>query len=418
MLVSPSTEVTARRLTELLPIVDSQDNFLQWQAQPLAAYSIFVPRGVEMSMSTLWQAVLESSLAQLSLQSELANLRSQIELLKSERSSEGETKNEEARSLQQDRLIHEPELSTGNSKYHSPLMLSRHSSSSTHNSSNPSSSRAPNYVSTSSFPGRSSSRPHGHPGSPPTSPFNREDSTSHPILQLFNFDDEDPALPVQRAEPTKSAQRLFECSICMDEMPLGSIARIDSCGHTFCRECLRGHITARLDERRFPILCPTCTANKSKGKGETGGNVSLPDSRSSVSSRDLSLEISQSLALNLGLTNEQFSVWTEMEMAAFSVPLHCRKCVYGTHPFSCANSRTRCQRSMSVARDELEEVTVIVCPLPNCNHRWCKLCQQSIYFGGPKHSCDGTSELDHLVMQQGWRYCPSKSASASCRLRS
>jgi len=109
----------------------------------------------------------------------------------------------------------------------------------------------------------------------------------------------------------------------MDEMPLGSIAHIESCGHTFCCECLRRHITARLDERRFPILCPTCTANKSKGKGKTGGNVSLPDSRSSGSSRDLSLEVSQSLALNLGLTNEQFSIWTEMEMAPFSVPLHC-----------------------------------------------------------------------------------------------
>ena len=84
MTVSPSTEVTARRLTELLPIVDSHDNSLQWQEQPLATYSIFVPRGVEMSMSTLWQVVLESSLTQLSLQSEVANLRSQIELLKSE----------------------------------------------------------------------------------------------------------------------------------------------------------------------------------------------------------------------------------------------------------------------------------------------------------------------------------------------
>jgi hypothetical protein len=273
-MVSPSTEVIARRLTELLSIADSQDGLLQWQAQPLATYSIFVPRGVEMSMSTLWQAVLESSLAQLSMQSELANLRLQIELLNSERSSEGETKNEEARSRQQDRLIHEPESSTGNPKYHSPLTPSRHSSSPTHNSSNPSSSMAPNYVSTSSFPGRSSGRP-------PTSPFNREDSTFHPILQPFNYDDEDPALPVQCAEPTKSAQCLFECSICIDEMPLGSIARIDSCGHTFCRECLRGHVTARLDERRFPILCPTCTANKSKGKGKTGGNVSLPDSRSS-----------------------------------------------------------------------------------------------------------------------------------------
>jgi hypothetical protein len=61
----------------------------------------------------------------------------------------------------------------------------------------------------------------------------------------------------------------------MEEMPEDSIARPDSCGHSFCRECLRGHVTSRLDEHRFPILCPTCTANKGKGKGVTGGMCHL-----------------------------------------------------------------------------------------------------------------------------------------------
>ena len=41
------------------------------------------------------------------------------------------------------------------------------------------------------------------------------------------------------------------------------------------------------------------------------------------------VEVSQSLALNLGLTDEQFNIWTEMEMVSFSVLLHCRKYAYG-----------------------------------------------------------------------------------------
>ncbi|KAH9991339.1 hypothetical protein BJV77DRAFT_536913 [Russula vinacea] len=186
------------------------------------------------------------------------------------------------------------------------------------------------------------------------------------------FDNEDHALSAQRTELAKSAQRLFECGVCLEEMPYDSVASPDPCGHTFCRECLRGYVTARLDERKFPILCPTCTANKGKGKGVDG-------------------VVSQSIALNLGLTDKQYSIWTEMEMVGVSVPLNCRKC----------------KRTMFVARDEHENAKIIICPLPDCNHAWCKQCQQSINLNGPKHSCDGTSELDHLVKQQGWKYCPT-----------
>jgi hypothetical protein len=68
----------------------------------------------------------------------------------------------------------------------------------------------------------------------------------------------------------------------------------------------------------------------------------------------------------------------------------------------------RCERSMFVARDEHDEVNIIICPLPDCNHAWCKQCQQSIDPDGPNHSCDGTSELDHLMKEKGWKYCPSE----------
>ncbi len=136
--------------------------------------------------------------------------------------------------------------------------------------------------------------------------------------------------------------------------------------------------------------------------------MSLPDIHSNDALRDFCLEVSQSLALNLGLTDQQFSVWTEMEMVAFSILLHCRGYVRGAQaPTSRVDSRNRCQRSMFVARDELEGVNIIVCPLPDCYHAWCKLCQQSIDSSGPNHSCDGTSELHHLMKKEGWKYCPS-----------
>jgi hypothetical protein len=283
MIVNTSVEGTARRLTELLPTVDLPDSFLQWQAQLLSNYSghVFVPHGVETSTPTLWQAVLESSLAQLSMQAEISELRSQNEFLKSEQQRlESEVKEAEARSRRQERLVQQQQQhgsSSGSPKYFDhPSGPSRHFSSSTRHSSSPSSSRASNSAFSplgfdSSLPGTSSGRTLGSTGSPPTPPSDRDDGIMYARRLQHEFDNEDRALSAQRAELAKSTQRLFVCGICLEEMPDDSIARPDPCRHTFCRECLRGYVTARLYEHRFPILCPTCTANKGKGKGVTGG---------------------------------------------------------------------------------------------------------------------------------------------------
>jgi len=334
MTVSSSIEGTARRLTELLPTVDLPESSLQWQAQLLSNYSghVFVPHGVEMSTPTLWQAVLESSTSQLSMQAEIADLRSQNEFLKSEQQRlESEIREVEVRSR---RVIQQLESSTNNHKYVRPSTPPRHSSSSkhVHRSSSPSSSKAPtstskSVFSTSPFSGSRSDRAPGHIGKPPAPRSDLDDGTILYAMRLQDeFDAEDHALSAQRRELARSAQRLFTCDICMEEIPEDSIARPDSCGHTFCRECLRGHVTARLGEHRFPILCPTCTANKGKEKGSVGGTCRM---RPFICHPHLMsfLEVSQSVAINLGLTDEQYNIWTEMELVSFSIVLYCRKYV-------------------------------------------------------------------------------------------
>ena len=47
----------------------------------------------------------------------------------------------------------------------------------------------------------------------------------------------------------------------------------------------------------------------------------------------------------------------------------------------------RCLHTLFVDREDYEEIHIIICPLPCCNHRWCKLCQQTVLPGGPVHSC-------------------------------
>ncbi|TFY82539.1 hypothetical protein EWM64_g1474 [Hericium alpestre] len=149
-----------------------------------------------------------------------------------------------------------------------------------------------------------------------------------------------------------------------------SVARLEPCGHEFCRGCVRDYVKAKIEEHRFPVLCPICVV----GKGKTEPGV-----------------VTGTLVLEIGITEEQHKVWTEMEMSAFSVMIHCRKC----------------KNSMFVDKQDLEDTNTLVCPLRPCRYIWCKNCQQEITIGGPKHSCDGSSELDHLMRERGWKYCPS-----------
>ena len=92
------------------------------------------------------------------------------------------------------------------------------------------------------------------------------------------FDEEDHLLVAERAELLAAAeqQRVFDCGVCLDTLPEESIARLDPCGHTFCRECIRGFIVLQIESRRFPVLCPTCTADiGNKRLDSTGSYVSI-----------------------------------------------------------------------------------------------------------------------------------------------
>lgn len=141
---------------------------------------------------------------------------------------------------------------------------------------------------------------------------------------------------------------------------------IQPCRHVFCRDCNRQHILTKIRDHRFPIFCASCT---------TGTNPS---------------EIGNDILQIVGIPDKEYAEFEEMQLAAFSVLLHCKKC----------------QSSVFVDRAELQAAKIIVCPLPTCNYVWCKACQQEIEVGGPQHSCDGSSELNHLMNERGWKHCP------------
>lgn len=174
------------------------------------------------------------------------------------------------------------------------------------------------------------------------------------------FDEEDRRLAAERAELAVAAEkeRVFDCGMCMDTLPEESIARIEPCGHSFCRECVRELIVSQIESRRFPVLCPTCTA----GPGNSGHPESIG-------------KITRNLVLDIGTTQEQYEKWIEMEMAEFLVLLQCR----------------RCGQSGYFDKEGFNEARNLQCPVKDCAYVWCKSCQQEIVPNGPEHSCDGSS---------------------------
>ncbi|KAL4071879.1 hypothetical protein J3A83DRAFT_4093165 [Scleroderma citrinum] len=184
------------------------------------------------------------------------------------------------------------------------------------------------------------------------------------------FDAEDAALHHQRAELESHLQKKFGCGICLEECPEDDSATVESCGHTMCRSCMKRSISAKIIERRFPILCPICAAD----------NSGCPPA-----------EISDTLVELIGITKEEYKIWKEMQLSEYCILLHCRKC----------------KRAAFVDRHDYNDMPNVACPLPDCNHIWCKFCNRSIKIRGPKHSCDGSSELDHLMKKKGWKYCPN-----------
>ncbi|KAJ6581853.1 hypothetical protein B0H19DRAFT_1229069 [Mycena capillaripes] len=201
----------------------------------------------------------------------------------------------------------------------------------------------------------------------------REDALKARAKQR-EFEEEDARLIAELATLQKHAQVVFECGICFDKYPEDYVSRIADCDHGFCRDCMKGYVVSKLKDKLYPIFCPI------RSTAPTFTGAPLTDY----------LVITDDLVQMLGLDDKEYQILQELQIASLSILLHCRKC----------------KESVFVDRTEYEAAPILVCPLPKCNYAWCKACQQMIVIDGPKHSCDGSSELEHLMKRRGWKHCP------------
>ncbi|KAH9912634.1 uncharacterized protein BXZ73DRAFT_107364 [Epithele typhae] len=166
------------------------------------------------------------------------------------------------------------------------------------------------------------------------------------------FDEEDQELQRQHRFLQDTQPAIFECGICFDRLQEDFVVRLMPCSHTMCRQCAKAYAVSAIEAHRYPIQCPSCTAGQEQGDPS---------------------ELDDAVVRQLGLTDKQYETYSEMQLARFSTIIHCRKC----------------KETIFVDKVEYQETEMV-----------------AIQIGGPKHSCDGSTELQHLMGERGWKKCP------------
>ncbi|KAI0089046.1 hypothetical protein BDY19DRAFT_890032 [Irpex rosettiformis] len=389
----PSLEAAALYLSELLQFDWSllSDPSIQWQVQLLAQYSahMFIAKDIhqcdrEPSCFNVVEAYLKPSLDILVLKAELTDLREKNRVL-----------DEEANDLRRDNRLYRDQVED----YKDAVSyLKRRVSSMVNNSKSMT-------VPVDSAETRSAGPPPGkrlvcrftdevddenemfatmlkfewEDVSREASPSPENENEALAIQEQQRFEEEDRQLRTQMEELRVYESKTFVCGICLERLVEDSVARLDGCGHPFCSTlipCVLQYLNTKLADRRWPIICPVC---------------------STEADREEPGLIDGQFAQQLGLDEQNYAILTHLELAPFSVQVDCRGC----------------GKAIYVDRAGYEEQNVIACPLPGCTYAWCKACSRSIDFSGPPHSCDGTSELNHLMDQQGWKNCPGCGAHTS-----
>lgn len=67
-------------------------------------------------------------------------------------------------------------------------------------------------------------------------------------------------LQIEEERQSELLRNIIKCPICMDLYSFEVMLHVEPCGHAVCREDMLGHVSAALDQRQWPIVCPVCRA--------------------------------------------------------------------------------------------------------------------------------------------------------------
>ncbi|KAI0663237.1 hypothetical protein C8Q70DRAFT_501362 [Cubamyces menziesii] len=389
-----SSTSVARYLAELLKYDESllREQGLQWQAQLLTQCSgdIFVASDAVLNDKGWAEVALDASLQVISLRAQVRERESQTQELTNEKQRmQAEITSLERDLLRIDNLLQRERAKMG--RYEQQLATLRDASkpaSQREAQATPHSRQVAGYNwrplsiwdswrptgrTNEAFPTLGQHTPPPPPPPPKSEPKpDREPTPDVDMVALelqLAFNEENEQLEAQMRELQRIQPKFFDCKICFEQHQEDNVAIVHPCEHAYCRACLLSYAASKIEEHRYPILCPMCTADP---QGNAPG------------------EIDDEAIRQLGLTEHQYVVFVEMQMLRYSILMHCRKCT----------------QSVFVDKEEYQATNIIHCPLAGCGYIWCKQCSHAVDLSVGEHSCDGTKELNHIMKQHGWKHCP------------
>ena len=311
-----SIEATAEYLTNLLRYDEHllADSTIQWQAQLLAHASgeVFVANGAIRTRHQWADAALDASLQVLRLQAHVRELESKNQNLE----EDNKRLNEEVSDLEDKLLELDDELERLKRKREWRRQTNGTSTNGHHT---PRLAGPSTYAQIAQSPIGTLVTRH-----PQQSPVDRHGVDPLAAQLQRDFDEENRQLERQYKYLQVTQPTFFDCGVCLERCQEDFVARVMPCDHVYCRPCLQGWAVSKIQEHRYPILCPTCTADKARQSDPSGtccSSIECLMSRAHGSHP----EIDDVMIQQLGLTDKQYEVFSEMQLARFSTIIHCRK---------------------------------------------------------------------------------------------
>lgn len=60
------------------------------------------------------------------------------------------------------------------------------------------------------------------------------------------------------SDQTSTKAKKMDCAVCLEQHPAKDFYSLISCGHKFCKKCIKTHVRISISESRVEIPCPLC----------------------------------------------------------------------------------------------------------------------------------------------------------------